>query len=318
MPKAARAAVWLALLIAFVLALSARMGPIMLLGFSFAALLSAVRMLQRRAWGAYGFAFLLILSMLTILFLAVTGQSAGGFLQVTIGTIIYAGLAGLFLLAGHSLSLTGAKRGTPIPWILLALVLSVPVIVYRPVTVTTGSMEDTLLIGDSLLVERSSNAHPAFGDLVAFHYPLDRSQVFVKRVIGLPGDRIHFTHGKLYRNGAPVDEPYITHKLKQKDDAASNFPTGVDMVALQSTGRQMIQHNLVNGEVVVPPNKYFVAGDSRDNAFDSRNWGFLDSADIIGKPKFIYDSLAPDPADVGQPQPTHASTRRWERVFKAL
>ncbi len=315
MPKAARAAVWVALLLAFVSGLSARAGPIMLLGISFAALFSAVRMLQRRAWGAYGFALLLILSLLTILFLAVTGRSAGGFLQIMIGAIIYAGIAGLFLLAGHSLALTGAKRGTPIPWILMALIFSVPFVLYRPTSVVNGSMEDTLLTGDFLLVGRLSGTQVAFGDLVAFHYPLDRSQVFVKRVIGLPGDRLHFADGKLYRNGAAVSEPYVTHKRKEVD---SNFPAGVDLAGLQTAGRDMVRHNLVNGDVVVPPRKYFVVGDARDNSFDSRNWGFVDWNDIIGKPKFIYDSLAPDPADVGQAQPAHPPERRWDRVFKVL
>jgi signal peptidase I len=80
----------------------------------------------------------------------------------------------------------------------------------------------------------------------------------------------------------------------------------------------MLQNNLVNGEIVVPAGKYFVADDARGNSFDSRNWGFVSSADIIGRPEFIYDSLAPDPSDVGQPQPAHPPVRRWDRVFKVL
>ena len=263
MPKAARAAVVVALLLALVSGLSVRSGPIMLLGICFAALLSAFGMLRRRAWSAYGFAFLLALSMLAVLYFAVTGQSSGGFLQVSIGLIIYFGIAVLFFMAGLGLSLTGAKRGTPVPWILMALLFSVPFLFFRPMSLPTGSMEDTLLIGDFLLVDRFAT-HPAFGDIVVFHYPLDRVQIYAKRVVGLPGDHIHFVDGKLYRNGAPVNEVYVTHKLPVVPAGIRNFPAGLDGVALQTAGRAMLSNNVAGGEVVVPPGKYFVLGDNRD------------------------------------------------------
>ena len=314
MPKAARAAVVVALVLALVSGVSVRSGPIMLLGFSFAALTAAIGIFRRRAWSAWGFSGLLVLSMVAILFFAVTGQSAGGFLQTAISLIIYAGIAGLFFFAGLGLSLSGAERGTPIPWILLALVFSVPFVLYRPTAIPTRAMENTFLVGDFLLIDRFSGSHPAFGEVVAFHYPLDRSQLFVRRVVGLPGDHIHFADGKLYRNGAPVDEPYVTGKRQ----VAANFPAGVDLLALQSTGRGMMQHDVVNGDVVVPAGKYFVLGDARDSSFDSRNFGFVPADDIVGKPKFIYDSLAPDPADTDMSHPTHPPLRRWDRVFKAL
>ena len=292
MPKAARAATVVALVLALVCGVSSRSGPIMLLGFCFAALLSAMGMLLRRAWDAWGFSLLLVCSIIAILLLAITGQSTGGFLQTVISLSIYAGLAALFFFAGLGLSLSGAKRGTPIPWILLALAFSVPFLVFRPATVPSVAMENTIMMGDFLLIDRFAGSHPAFGELIAFHYPLDKTQILVRRVVGLPGDRLRVTDGTLYRNGSVVKQ---------------NIPANVD---LQSSGREMMLHNVVNGEIIVPPAKYFVVGDSRDHAFDSLNWGFVDAAEIAGKPKLIYDSLAGDAA--------HAPTRRWDRVLKTL
>lgn len=301
MPKAARAATMVAFLIAVLCALNLRSGPIMLLGICLAALLAAAGLLQRKAWAGYGFASLAILSILANLFFAVTGQNAGSFIQVLIGVVLYGGLAGLFLLAGHMLSLTGAKRGTPIPWLLLAALFFLPFVVFQQITMPSNAMEDTLLVGDFLLVDRSGLPHPAAGDLVAFHFPLDRTHLLVRRIVGLPGDRIHFVNGTLYRNGAPVTEPYVTH----------NSPPANESPA----------------DILVPSGKYFVLGDSRANSLDSRQWGLVDSHDILGKPRFIYDSLAPDPADIKlsdgkfgdkylvQPGPL---LRRWDRVFKKL
>jgi signal peptidase I len=299
LPRAARGAVALAFLIAFVAGLSVIAGPIMLLGVCLAALLSAIGILRRRVWGAYGFAGLLILSMLVILFLAITGN-AGTLLQTLISSIFYAGLAIIFLLAGHSLAQTGAKRGTPVPWIALLILFAAPFALYRPVSVSSDDMENTLLPGDFLLVDRSSAGPLTFGEMVAFHHPLDRGQILVRRVIGLPGDHIQWTPSTLYRNGVLVSEPYVTRN--------------------QSSGSR--------ADVVVPPDKYFLLGDARGTARDSRNWGFVRRADIIGQAKFIYDSLAPDASDLKtadaksgdshQVSPTHPPIRRWGRIFELL
>ena len=301
MPKAARAAVVVAFLIAILCALNLRSGPIMLLGVSFTALLSAVGMLQRKAWSAWGITMLLALSIVAMLGFAITGQSAASFLQMLVGLVLYAGLGALFLLAGHMLSLTGAKRGTPIPWILIAAAFSLPFLFFKQITVPSNAMEDTLLIGDFVLVDRLSNARPGFGEIVAFPFPLDKKLILVRRVAGLPGDRIHFVSGTLYRNGNPVNEPYVTHNQSVSDENSA--------------------------DIMVPPNKCFVLGDARGNSLDSRQWGFVDLADIIGKPRFIYDSLAPDAADIKPSDPKSGDKfqaqpgpllRRWDRVFKPL
>jgi len=266
LPKAARGAVFVALLIALVSGISVRSGPIMLLGVCLVSLLAALGILLRRVWSAFGFALLLALSILAMLFFAVAGQSSGSLLQILVGVVLYSGVAGLFVLAGLSLKVAGATRGTPLPWILIALCFSVPFILYRPVSVLNGAMENTLLTGDFLLIDRFSGTHPALGDMVALHNPKDRRQILIRRVAAVPG-------------------------------------------------------GIVNGSVL-PPNKYYVLGDAPAKSIDSRNFGFIDAADIIGKPKFIYDSLAPDPADVNAQSdialPTHPPIRRWDRVFKAL
>jgi signal peptidase I len=296
LPKAARGAIFVAFLIALWSVVSVRSGPIMLLGVCFTALLSALGIWRRRIWAAYGFALLLALSILAMLFFALTGQSSGSFFQVLVSVVLYSGVAFLFALAGLSLKAAGAKRGSPIPWILIALIFAGPFVLFRPMSMPNGSMENTLLIGDFLLLDRSMHGDPAFGDIVAFRYPKDPSQIFIKRIVGLPGDRIRVMDGALYRNGDLVNEPYVTHRSGTSQN-----------------------------EVVVPPHEYYVLGDNRDHSFDSRNWGFLPAEEIIGKPRFIYDSLAPDPADVNAKsgetqlsQPTHPPIRRWDRVFKAL
>jgi signal peptidase I len=171
---------------------------------------------------------------------------------------------------------------------------------YRPVSVSSVDMENTLLPGDFLLVERSSAGLPTFGEIVAFHHPVSRGQILVRRVIGLPGDHIHLVPLALYRNGVAVSEPYVHHNRSNSSGA----------------------------DVVVPPGKYFLLGDARDTARDSRYWGLVSQADIIGKPKFIYDSLAPDESDLkpadaksgdsDQVTPTHPPVRRWGRIFELL
>jgi signal peptidase I len=155
-------------------------------------------------------------------------------------------------------------------------------------------MRPTLKVGDFLLVDRFAQFHPAFAELVAFHYPVNPSQILVRRIVGLPGDHIRLANGILYRNGAELPKP--------------------------TPGKDV--------ELTVPPNKYFVLGDNRDKARDSRTWGLIDRSEIIGQPKYIYDSLAPDPADIKPAppasgdenviEPAHPPVRRWDRVLKAL
>jgi signal peptidase I len=211
--------------------------------------------------------------------------------------------------------------------------------------IPTGSMEDTLLIGDHLLVDKMAYApsgsiskyvlpyeQPKHGDIIVFRYPVDINQTFVKRVIGVPGDRLKMVNRIVYRNGVQLNEPYTYHKFPY-DATRDNFPGEPSPFAegLQAQyQRDMLERHVVNGEIVVPPNSYFAMGDNRDNSLDSRYWGFVPRDNIIGKPLLIYwsyrastDDLAGTSVDSLFTHMTdlfeHFFTRtRWNRTFKVI
>ncbi|HEX4771046.1 MAG TPA: signal peptidase I [Bryobacteraceae bacterium] len=169
--------------------------------------------------------------------------------------------------------------------------------------IPTGSMEDTLLIGDHLLVDKLAYApsgtiskyflpyeQPKHGDIIVFRFPGDISQTFVKRVIGIPGDHIKMVDRVVYRNGAPLYEPYVYHK-GFPEPIRDNFPhepIPIEYPKGEELQRDMLANHVVNGEVVVPPHSYFAMGDNRDDSLDSRYWGFVPRDNIIGKPLLIY------------------------------
>lgn len=211
--------------------------------------------------------------------------------------------------------------------------------------IPTGSMEDTLLIGDHLLVDKLAYApagsfskyvlpyeKPKHGDIIVFRYPGDITQTFVKRVIGVPGDRIKMIDRIVYRNGVRLNEPYVYHKFPY-DPGRDNFPGEPSPFAegLQAQLQQdMLQHHVVNGEAVVPPDSYFAMGDNRDNSLDSRYWGFVPRDNIIGKPLLIYWSYRASTADLAGTSVQswfdhfvdlgeHFFTRtRWDRTFRLI
>jgi signal peptidase I len=201
-------------------------------------------------------------------------------------------------------------------------------------------MEDTLLIGDHLLVDKLAFA-PAGpiskytlpyrdvkrGDIIVFRYPVDIRQTFVKRAIGVPGDHIRLLNKKLILNGHPVDEPYVYNKDEFIDGYRDNFP-GDPNVHVSESAIDMLTAHVQNGEVVVPPGFVFAMGDNRDRSLDSRYWGFVPRENIIGKPLIIYwsydaptDALA-DPSislDHIIDLVTHFPTKtRWKRTFRLI
>ena len=125
------------------------------------------------------------------------------------------------------------------------------------------------------------------GDIIVFRYPVDITMTFVKRAIGIPGDRIRLVNKQVYRNGVKLDEPYKVHKSDQIDPYRDNFPSEPNSMVYPGA-MDMLQNHVVNGEVVVPPNSVFAMGDNRDSSLDSRYWGFVPRQNIIGKPLIIY------------------------------
>jgi signal peptidase I len=166
--------------------------------------------------------------------------------------------------------------------------------------IPTGSMEDTLLIGDHLLVDKLAYAPGGSiskyllpyedvhrGDIIVFRYPVDIQQTFVKRCIGVPGDRIRLVDKQLILNGKAMNEPYVYHKTGYIDSYRDDFP-GPPNMNVAEPAQEMLANHVVNGEVVVPPGHYFAMGDNRDWSLDSRYWGFVPRENIIGKPLIIY------------------------------
>jgi signal peptidase I len=201
--------------------------------------------------------------------------------------------------------------------------------------IPTGSMEGNLLVGDHLLVDRITTADPGRfgryllpyrdverGDIVAFLYPEDTRVTYVKRVIGLPGDRIRLENGQVIRNGRRLVEPYTQHIASQPDLYRDNFP--VSPVAFTTPrGRDMFEHHVRNGEVIVPPGMLFAMGDNRDNSADSRYWGFVPRGYVVGKPLLVYWSYDAPTAHLQEWTVDHVfdvalhffTKTRWQRTL---
>ncbi|HXA78810.1 MAG TPA: signal peptidase I [Candidatus Acidoferrales bacterium] len=234
-------------------------------------------------------------------------------------------------------------------WVIVAFLLIEGVLVQARV-IPSGSMEDTVLIGDHLIVSRFGyDAGVPFTDwhvplwrnpkrqqIIVFRAPLPEEGYpdFIKRCIGVPGDHIKVVAGVVYVNGVRLNEPYALHGLGADTSTVENYPpssiTMLDSGVTREWAEDFSNH-VVNGEVVVPPNEYFMMGDNRDNSRDSRFWGFVPRADIIGTPLIIYMSIdAPDPEEVWGPGfavqrfETYASVFihpgrvRWKRLFHTL
>jgi len=236
-------------------------------------------------------------------------------------------------------SRTDHQRGTIAEWtVTILLLLFGTTTLVQAFVIPTGSMEDTLLIGDHLLVDKLSYAPAGAisqyllpydevkrGDIIVFRYPIDISQTFVKRVIGVPGDRIHIVNKQVYVNGEPLNEPYKYHKDDYIDSYRDNFP-GMPNVRLYEPAQEMLENNVVNKEVVVPDGNYFAMGDNRDHSLDSRYWGFVPRENIIGKPLVIYWSYDATTDDLVSTNLDHLldlaqnffSKTRWGRTFRLI
>ncbi len=189
--------------------------------------------------------------------------------------------------------------------------------------IPSSSMEDTLLIGDHLMVDKLAYAPPEpsvgpalpykdvkRGDIVVFKYPLDPSTHFVKRVVGVPGDRVRMDNKQLYLNGRLADEGHKIHKMPNVDEFRDNFPAAAPVSAYPAWAEEIPNH-VRDGWLVVPPDRYFVMGDNRDFSSDSRYWGFVPRENILGKPLIIYWSLESGSSD-------YRYNSLWDRVAGIL
>jgi signal peptidase I len=190
----------------------------------------------------------------------------------------------------------------------LAMGLFIITFVVQAFAIPTSSMENTLLIGDHVFVNRlqfapkSSLLGPLLpysdvrrGDIVVFLSPQTPGLYVVKRIIGVPGDRIHLLNGVVYRNGEKLDEPYVLHDRDNASDYyRNNFPAmqPLDFDSnIYGVWRAELPSHIQGEDIVVPPNAYFGMGDHRGVSLDSRYWGFIPRQNVIGHPMFIYWSF---------------------------
>ena len=239
------------------------------------------------------------------------------------------------------------KRNTIAEWAgTILILLFATSTIAQPFVIPTGSMQDTLLVGDHLLVDKLAYSpsgtlsrhllpyqNPQHGDIIVFKYPANHDETLVKRLIGLPGDRIKIVNGAVYRNGKQLNEPYVYHKYAY-NPADDNFPTQCCRPVKEESAalgqKHMLEDNVLNGEVIIPEGMYFGMGDNRDNSSDSRYWGFIPRDNIIGKPFLIYWSYRASTEDLTGASPesllTHAidlgehffTRTRWNRTFNLV
>lgn len=208
--------------------------------------------------------------------------------------------------------------------------------------IPTGSMEDTLLVGDRPFVDRVSFAPRTTwlgpllpyqeiraGDLVVFKHPSQPDRIHVvKRVIGLPGDRVRIVNRQVIVNGHLQDEGYKIHKDRVIESYRDNFPSEAAEQVYPEWREEMPKH-VKNGWLVVPPGKYFVMGDNRDHSLDSRYWGFVPRENIVGRPWALWWSLDLKETDfqrtgldrVTGPLKTVLTLpmiTRWNRMFRII
>lgn len=231
-------------------------------------------------------------------------------------------------------------------WVLSAFILIEGGVAQARV-IPSGSMENTVLIGDHIIVSRLG--YDAGIPFTQYHVPLwrepQRQQILVfraplpdqgfpdliKRCVGVPGDHLKIVAGQLYVNGTAIDDPHALHRAGATYLPWENFPEQASEMNFPDVPEWRIQmgEHIVNGELVVPPEHYFMMGDNRDNSNDSRFWGFVPRENIIGTPAFIYMSIdAPgdvwEPAHVGSRFAAyinaliHPSEIRWKRLFRTF
>jgi signal peptidase I len=178
--------------------------------------------------------------------------------------------------------------------------------IFQNFAIPSSSMEKTLLVGDHVLVDRVTLAPPAHwapiihyrdvhrGDIIVFFKPGEPDLYLVKRVIGIPGDRIHLVSGIVYLNGVAQNEPQAAKPSPENTyPYRDEFPAYAPPEGSEVTPEWEVDlpNHIQNGDLVVPAGEYFAMGDNRTVSLDSRYWGFVPRANIVGRPLFVYWSF---------------------------
>ena len=190
--------------------------------------------------------------------------------------------------------------------LLATVVIAVFVITFivQAFQIPSESMENTLLIGDYLLVDKLRYGGGSFsdlfmpyrqvqrGDVIVFRYPMHPTQHFVKRVVGVPGDRVRLINRQVYVNGHPLQEPYVRYSSGMHDTFRDEFPRlNLPVPGLEGGWWLEMKKLVEDDELIIPQGNYFVLGDNRDESLDSRYWGFVPQENVIGRPLLIYWSV---------------------------
>jgi signal peptidase I len=318
---AARRGSWLAVALAVFSLAAMLMAP--LPGALQAALWLAVAWgIRRRQWWAALTGGVVSVAGVAVVVLRAVAGGAGAAAPAVVPAVVIWGLFGVacgyfFLRAALELRVTG-KGAAKWPWVALVCGYGLCWLCFDAYFMPSASMEKTLLRNESVLVERVAfrlGRLPRRDELVVFRYPVDPKEVFVKRVAGIPGDRLRLVNKQLFRNGTAVVEPYAIHATSYVDAYRDNFPAEPN-TPLPAPAMEMLRANVRSGEVIVPAGKYFVMGDNRDDSADSRYWGFVSANEIMGRPVLIYASY--DLESGGTKGMATAFNTRWRRLLRLL
>ena len=192
--------------------------------------------------------------------------------------------------------------------------------------IPSESMETTLLIGDYLLVDKVHFSNGGVwgkilpydqlkrGEIVVFRYPLFPEQHFVKRVIGLPGDRVKLVERQVYVNGERMhQESYARFTMFDRNGFRDDFPLMDRIDSIDPSWLNTLPKLVHNGELIVPEGQYFVMGDNRDHSSDSRYWGLVPRENVVGRPLLIYFSI-----DAPPPSGPDGRLSRWVSMLRNL
>jgi signal peptidase I len=194
--------------------------------------------------------------------------------------------------------------------------------------IPSGSMENTLLVGDFLFVNKAlygaevpiihtrlpAVREPRRNDILVFDSVEEEGLKVVKRLIGMPGDTLSMAHGELFRNGQKIPEPYAVHADPTRSEDAVQRAKMRDwqLPHLVQRDPASYQPDLQDwGPIVVPADSFFMMGDNRDSSYDGRYWGFLPRVNVRGRPLVVYFSYD---ANSWRPLPFFTEVR-WGRIF---